>query len=238
MSIKSTFAIACTIAGLSCTSASAVTYDAVSHLENNAREHSLWFAGSEGGGTPNGATGPKANHFLFENSTAGVGTFQLNESDDPTTATLSGTVRNAAGQGFRLMLSLIEVAVPTNFKITPGAVTTDWQYFDLDATGANVLESLTDGIASFDITLRGTGLAAQLGTGANDKNANLLGFSTWITLSETGCQGAQCERQTGDFNILLNNERPNPSVVPLPAGLPLIIGGLGMLGLVGRRRKA
>ena len=28
------------------------------------------------------------------------------------------------------------------------------------------------------------------------------------------------------------------SVVPLPAGMPLILGALGMLGLVGRRRKA
>lgn len=39
------------------------------------------------------------------------------------------------------------------------------------------------------------------------------------------------------FNNLAITAGPGPSPVPLPAALPLLVGGLGMMGLIGRRKQ-
>ncbi len=87
--------------------------------------------------------------------------------------------------------------------------------------------------------MRGAGLKAQLGIGANDKDSNLLGFSTWFTAYERDCDDDQCQRYNGDINIVLE-KGGDAGVVPLPASLVLLPAALGMLGAAGgfaRRRR-
>ena len=212
--------------------ASATTYKATSHYERGSPEHSVWFASG-----PQGASGSKSNHFLFENTIGGedpFGTFKVNGN----TASLTGTVRNAALQGFDLKVDLIEVADPGVYKTVPGANPATWKFYDFVSA---TLISKTPGIASFFLKMRGQGLKAQLGIGANDKDATLLGFSSWFTAHELDCQGDQCQRYNGDINIVLE-PGGDTGVVPLPASLVMLPAALGMLGAAGgfsrRRRKS
>lgn len=213
------------------TAASATTYKATSHYENGSPEHSVWF-----GSGPQGASGSKSNHFLFENTVGGespFGTFTVNGN----TASLTGTVRNAALQGFDLKVDLIEVADPGKYKTVSGANPATWKFYDFVSA---TLMSKTPGIASFFLQMRGDGLKAQFGVGANDKDATLLGFSSWFTAYELDCQDDQCQRYHGDINIVLE-PGGGPGVVPLPASLVMLPAALGMLGAAGgfaRRRKS
>lgn len=210
----------------------AANYDAFSHLEGNplAPEHSLWFSGNN---NPAGTTGDKRNHFLFENSADGKGLFSVSGM----AASLTGIVRNAAGQGFEIMLNLIEATDPGVYKGANLGDESSWTFYRLDPHNSSMLNSLTAGIASFDISLRGEvngmPLAAQFGVGANDKNAGLLGFSTWVSLTEKNCGPlAQCESYDGDINILLET-----AAVPVPASIALLPTALGLFGFFGWRRR-
>lgn len=213
-------AFACLV--LSAASVSAATYDAFSHLEGNppAPEHSVWF-----GSGPAGATGNKPNHFLFENSAAGKGKFEVNGA----MATLTGIVRNAAGEGFELALHLIETVDPGTYKNPFNADTNTWTFYDFDPQKTSILSSLSANLKSYVISLRGAPLAVQFGIEANDKNAGLLGLSTWVTFTEANCQ-ERCDKRDGDINILL-------APVPLPATVVLLPVALGLMGAVGRRRR-
>ena len=225
-------AAAAAIVMVGTTASAATTYKATSHFENGSPEHSVWFQSG-----PQGASGSKSNHFTFEN-TVGVenpfGKFTV----DGTSASLTGTVRNAALQGFKLKLDLIEVADPGVYKTTPGSNPATWKFYDFVSA---TLISQTPGIASFDLLMRGAGLKAQFGIGANDKDSNLLGFSTWFTAVERDCDDDQCQRYNGDINIVLENGGTG-GVVPLPASLFMLPAAFGMLGAAGgiarRRRKS
>ena len=234
MSIRLTLAAAAAVVITASSAAcAATTYDELSHTEGGTAEHSLWFSGSS---NPSGASGTEANHFLFENSVAGVGSFSVSGMF----ATLTGTVLNAAGQGFDMILNLVEVADPGTYKNPFGDDRDDWVYYGLDGSQASTLTSLTAGISSFDISLRGAPLVGQFGTGANDKNSGLLGFSTWITLTESGeCHYYyDCQSYAGDINILLeDNGGGGGGVIPLPASIFLLPAAFGMLGAVGARRR-
>lgn len=222
MFLRKIAATAFAVLAFSAVTASAATYDAFSHLEGNppAPEHSVWF-----GSGPSGATGSKPNHFLFENSAAGKGKLEVNG----TSATLTGTVRNAAGEGFDLALHLIETTDPGTYKNPFGADTSTWTFYDFDPQKTSLLTSLSANLKDYVITLRGAPLAVQFGIGANDKNAGLLGLSTWVTFTEANCT-YRCEARDGDINILL-------APVPLPATAVLLPVALGMMGAVGRRRR-
>lgn len=205
----------------------AATYDAFSHLEGNppAPEHSVWF-----GSGPSGATGTKPNHFLFENSAAGKGSLVTSG----TQATLSGRVRNAAGEGFDLMLHLVQTADPGagNYKNPFGEDTSAWTFYDFDPNKTSTLTSLSANLKSYVISLRtpvGQDLKVQLGIGANDKNAGVLGLSSWVYFTEASCHYS-CETRAGDINILL-------AAVPLPASAALLPVALGLMGAVGARRR-
>ena len=235
MFLRATFVAAAAVVGLASTAAhAATTYTATSHYENGSAEHSAWF-----GSGPQGATGSKSNHFLFENTLPGedaFGTFKV----DGNKATLTGTVRNAALQGFDVVLELIEVGDPGKYKKVGGSNpdTSQWKFYDF--TRAQLI-SKTAGIASFYLQMRGDGLKVQFGVGANDKDAYKLGLSTWFTAYEQDCQEDQCQSYYGDFNIVLE-PGGGPGVVPLPASFLMLPAALGMLGAAGgvarRRRKA
>lgn len=222
MFMRNIAATAFALLAFSAVTASAATYDAFSHLEGNplAPEHSVWF-----GSGPSGATGSKPNHFLFENSAAGKGSFVVNG----TTATLSGIVRNAAGEGFDMTVHLVETSDPGTYKNPFGADTNTWTFYDFDPQKTSILTSLSANLKNYVISLRGAPLAVQFGIGANDKNAGLLGLSTWVSFMEANCQD-RCETREGDINILL-------APVPLPATVVLLPVALGMMGAIGRRRR-
>lgn len=235
MFLRTTFIAAVATLSLASTEAPAApVYTATSHYENGQPEHSLWF-----GSKPQGASGSKANHFTFENTLAGedaFGRFAVNGNK----ATLTGTVRNAAMQGFDLVLDMTEVGDPGKYKKVGGSNpdTSKWKFYDLTRA---LLISKTAGIADFYLEMRGPGLKVQYGVGANDKDANLLGLSTWFTAREDGCQGTTCQSYYGDINIVLE-PGGDAGVVPLPASVLLLPAALGMLGAAGRitrrRRRA
>lgn len=222
MFMRNIAAVAFACLAASAVTVSAATYDAFSHLEGNplAPEHSVWF-----GSGPSGATGSEPNHFLFENSAAGKGSFVVNG----TTATLSGTVRNAAGEGFDMTVHLVETSDPGTYKNPFGEDTNTWTFYDFDPQKTSILTSLSANLKSYVMSLRGAPLAVQFGIGANDKNAGLLGLSTWVNFTEANCQ-YRCETREGDINILL-------APVPLPATVMLMPVALGMMGAIGRRRR-
>lgn len=232
---------------IAATMADAATYKAYSNVAEGAHAHSVWFS-SDGSGNPSGSTGDLPNHFLFENGNLGYGMY----TDDGSTtigskAQLVGQVGNAgatgiASQVFSLVMNMVVVAYPGDAKIVPGASTADWIYYALDTTKANVLTYLgLDGaLKSFDISLRGNNLAIQVGTGANDKDKDLYGLSSWITLSESNCTDTAtttCESYSGDINIILQEAPDGFPPVPLPAGGLLLITGLGGLGFYSRNRR-
>ena len=215
------------------TAASATTtFDATSHYENGSPEHSVWLKTA-----PTGASGTKANHFLFENTVGSenaFGSFVV----DGNMATLTGTVRNAAMQGYDLVMKLIEVGDPGKYKKPYGSDpdTSDWKFYDFVSAQ---LISKTDGIASLFLEMRGEGLKVQVGIGANDKDPTKLGLSTWFTAYEGKCIEDECQKYLGDINIVLEPGGGTGSV-PLPAGLLLLPAAMGMLGAAGgmaRRRR-
>ncbi|MEL6170693.1 MAG: PEP-CTERM sorting domain-containing protein [Pseudomonadota bacterium] len=225
--MRKTLLAAVTLGVVSATSAfsSTVTYVATSHTEGNPShpEHSVWFQSS-----PSGASGSQSNHFLFENSPSGVGSFVVNGMN----ATLTGQVVNAGGQIYDLALHLVETADPNAYKNPFGEDTNLWTFYDLDPNSASTLTSLS-GLSSFDISLRGqvngNDLKAQFGLGANDKNAGLLGLSTWIGFTESNCE-LECEYHHGDINILLEP-------VPVPASAALLPLGIAVMGALRARRR-
>lgn len=238
---------AAVISCASAVSATTLTYDV--HSWGDGDTHSFWFKNG-----PDGSLNPDKNKFLFENSDDGKGTFVIDTSD-PTkwTARLTGVVENASNQGFTIDVSFIELDTPPDkVKLlgskkdrttaeSDNANVLNWRYFGLDPIGLNSMTALPmSGLNDYDVTLRDSELAAQLGIAANDKDPLKLGFSSWTYFTQSndcGIGQASCEKRKGDINIVLK-ERPDPGVVPLPAGIVLLPAGLVMLGALRRRRKA
>ncbi|MEM6577555.1 MAG: VPLPA-CTERM sorting domain-containing protein [Pseudomonadota bacterium] len=224
-------------------SASAALAASVNATSYSPTGHSFWFSSP-----PPGTTGPNDNakkKFLFENTVGAedpFGTFTVTGM----TATLTGVVRNAALEGFDVLLNLVQTTDPGVYKEGGGiAGPSDWTFWDIDTTKTNTLTSLTAGLASYRIeqhgSIGGTPLAGQLGVGANDKNLD-FGFSTWTKFfTPVDCvAGQNCTKIKGDINISLSDDPTGGGMppVPLPAGMLLLPAGLAMLAGLRRRRKA
>lgn len=71
----------------------------------------------------------------------------------------------------------------------------------------------------------------QLGYGANNKDLDEFGLSTWFFWKTIGTNAAlRTASGQGDINIEL-------TPVPVPAALPLLAGGLGLMGFMSWRRR-
>ena len=134
---------------------------------------------------------------------------------------------------------------------------------DLDGTTSNAarLESKSSfnfmsGV-SYDLTLN---ISGKNGNGSESLTFGLVGGQTQVLSMPAGDNGARLETLSfigggsaaklfidhdgGDnFGILLDSVTlsadmgPQPGVIPLPATLPLVVGALAALGVVGARRR-
>ncbi len=106
-----------------------------------------------------------------------------------------------------------------------------FEYFTYGAatlTGQNMLSGLT--LALSVAPIDGT-LPPQLGYGANNKDLNEFGLSTWYKWDVTSnTTGTYFKDGQGDINIEL-------TPVPVPAALPLLASALAGFGLFGWRRR-
>lgn len=107
-----------------------------------------------------------------------------------------------------------------------------FEYFDLAAatlTGAGDMAGL---VLALTIRPADGSYPPQLGYGADNKDINGFGMSTWFfwnVVQNTNQINIGTDTR-GDINIAL-------SAVPLPAALPLLLAALAGLGFVGRRRR-
>lgn len=167
-----------------------------------------------------------------------------------------GVAYNWSGAGgWSVTDGTVDVVGPGYFDFIPG----NGSYIDLDGSSMNagLLNyglNLIGGIAynlSFDLagSHRGTNenVSVSFGTtnGIYNSIPSAVGFNTYIlgfTPTSTGIYNISFQNSGGDnMGALLDNVSVDsvsqPSAVPLPAALPLMLSGLGVLGFAARRRK-
>ena len=246
------------LSGLAAEPVSAASYSATSFYNKKGKQISSAGFSKRLKGYSNhmeGATGFRKNHFSFENSKDSAGNFTINGN----TATLTGILRNADGQGFEVTINYQRTKNPGVYKKRRRTSTDDWSFFKMTS---GTMTSIDGELASFDLSMIGSKwdgskrrkLAAQLGTGANSKNRDLMGLFTRFQATEQDCDSSveKCRKYNGSFRLVLSENDPlaaeaagliddgNVAVVPLPASALLLPAALGMFGLAGgiaRRRR-
>lgn len=124
-----------------------------------------------------------------------------------------------------------------------------WDFFSFDS---GTLEG-TGALDGFDLTLTDKTDGEhkpQLGKGANALEVGDFGFSTWFNFDSTDGEGTEVSLDgvtyvfgasgSGDINVDVNNGEvlpDNPAPVPLPAGIWLMLAGMGALGAAARARR-
>ncbi len=171
--------------------------------------------------------------------------------DHGETATLTGTLKNGAGDGFTVSMLFnlfVEPNIPSpKLELKSEAYAPEgpvdpatWKFWDVVEGGVSQLIGLAGSAnEGLDFNILSKPLdesyAFQSGIGANGKNIN-FGLSGWLFLegaSPAAMQVNDCGAQAGqtcDFNIDLVK-------TPLPASALLLIGGIAGLGAM-RKRKA
>lgn len=100
--------------------------------------------------------------------------------------------------------------------------------FDYSANGSN--KGMTFGITN--------GLFSDQLTGVNSAGSNpYFNFSTTFTANGMGELFFESDSASGFGGVVLDNVSLTAAPVPLPAGLPLLLAGLGGLGLASRMRR-
>lgn len=130
----------------------------------------------------------------------------------PLTATLDGSGLSACSLGGNSCIGAFGDIKETSFAIGDGASQTSWGDFMLSG---GLLDGDTVQLDSFD----GVGVA-----GLGDE-----GLATWRTFAYR-------------FTVVPSGAVPEPAVsllavVPVPAAMPLLLAGLGVFGLAGRRKR-
>jgi len=192
-----------------------------SSVKTGGNFHTFWFVGLLGG----------SRYWQFTDG----GTMIV----DDNSAQLKGTIQQNGNAGNKL-----DVDISFAYKQTgtgngvvgkcgggcPAANVNTWDYFSYDTVSmTGTAGSLLDGM-SIDLTMKPANgkMPPQMGDYANDKNAG-LGFSSWYYWT-SNFNGAT-KTGYGDINV-------NLVAAPLPAGMLLLLSGLGGLAFLRRRATA
>jgi len=187
-----------------------------------------------------------------------VSRWNLN-ADGTASLSLTGTNSNASSLSISLNMSFDISHAPQNGfcqgyqnndctmdrKNKPIFDTSDWQYFDILAGSMTIESEAGDGTTLASVTYALSDYTngnhkPQLGTGGDAFNPEEYGFSSWLAWSQTSgfdndsnfnflSDSTMDPARHGDINIQL-------APVPLPAGMALMLGALGAVGVA--RRKA
>lgn len=226
--------LAASALAISAVGASAATITAqynVTSAENGAfgpgsGGHSVWLPSE----TPGGGS---ADHFDFDMA----GSFQI---FDDGSATLTGTAvheTSGAANGFTVSANFqlatngpyagkreLSNAAYSDTGGGPIDVST-WEFYNLTSGTLTGFGSFSGRVLGLSEAPSDGSAPFQIGFGANGKNTN-FGGSGWFYYTA----GAGTPQYRGDFNVDL-------AAVPLPASMLLLMGGIGGLGLM-RKRKA
>ena len=208
-----------------------------------------------------GAKGKARKNFGFDNASPG----QFTTSGD--TATLTGTLTNRAGQSYQIVMNFETRSDPGRYRNRAGASQTDWSFYTLTSGTLTSLSGDLANFDLTQLNNRRNGKrrggpAVQFGTGANGINADLMGLFTRFRAVEQGCnrRHRSCQRFNGNLLLTLDeqlgaggtipsnasgatglSDDGGVASIPLPASallLPAALGGLGLAGAFGRRRKS
>lgn len=108
-----------------------------------------------------------------------------------------------------------------------------FHFFSGNATGPAPLNNLLIFFDSPAETFSGTGLDLLTEENLKALSTGVIGISSFLG---DGAIGASYLID-GDSIVVTTDDDPRPSVVPLPAGLPLLLAGWGALGLVRYRKR-
>ncbi|MGD1852542.1 MAG: PEP-CTERM sorting domain-containing protein [Cyanophyceae cyanobacterium] len=213
-----------TVAIVAPAQAGTLTYSATEFKEwNGSSGHAFWFSGLYNDGLASD------KHFVFKDDS---GMFTV----DGNTATLMGTIVNvkAADEIWDVNISFESTADPGKYKFAPGGNSTaGWDFYDFAPNEISLVGQDAYAGSNLSLTQADTSLAVQAGVGANDKDKNELGLSSWFNASGTvnyKGETVSVDGSYGDINIDLD-----PKSVPEPTSV-LGIGAVA-LGLAGMKRN-